>query len=68
MVTLVGEMEITAEVEVCEGEMVTTPTPPNKTDRDYGAAFITVGKEVSLRRENGLIRGMGKTIFVRPYH
>ena len=41
---------------------------PTKTDRYYGAAFITVGKEVSLRRENGLIRGMGKTIFVRPYH
>ena len=28
VVTLVGEMEIMAEVEVREGEMVTTPTPP----------------------------------------
>ena len=28
VVILVGEMEITAKAEVCNGEIVTTPTPP----------------------------------------
>ena len=33
VVTLVGEMEITTEAEVCEGVMVTTTTPPTHQDR-----------------------------------
>ena len=33
VVTLVGEMEITAETEVRKGEMVkTTPSPPRRTE------------------------------------
>ena len=34
VVTMVGEMEKTSEAKVCEGEMVTTPTPlpPGQTD------------------------------------
>ena len=49
---LVGETEITAEAEVCEGEMVTTPTPPTKTGRKYGAAVRTFRKEVGWSRGN----------------
>ena len=53
VVTLMGEMEITAEAEVHEGDMVTTPIPPpTKTDRKCGAAIRTVGKEVGRRRGN----------------
>ena len=52
MVTLVGEMKITAEAEVREGLMVPTPTPPTKKGRKCGAAVRTFGKEVGWRRGN----------------
>ena len=52
MVTLVGEMKITAEAEVHEGEMVTTPPHPTNTDRKCGAEVRTVGKEVDWRIGN----------------
>ena len=52
MVTLVGEMEITAEAEVHKGELVTTTTPPTKTGRKCGAAVRTVSKEVGQRIGN----------------
>ena len=68
-VILVGDRtEITAELKVREGEMVTTPTPQTSTDRECREAVRTVGMEVGRRRENGLIGGMGKNIFVRPFH
>ena len=50
VVTLVVDMEITAEAEVSKGEMVTTPTPPTKTGGKCGAAVRTVKKEVGRRR------------------
>ena len=53
VVTLVGEMKITAEAEVREGVMVSTPTPPQKkTGRKFGAAVRTVRKEVGWCRWN----------------
>ena len=64
-------MEITAEVEVREGELVKTPTPPppppTKTGRKYGAVVITFGKEVGWRREKKLLGGWRKR-FLRPCH
>ena len=50
VITLVGEMEITAEADVSKGEMVTTPTNPTKTDEKCRAAVRTVGMEVGWRR------------------
>ena len=41
----------TAEAEVSEGVVVTTPSPPTKTDRYFWAAFGAVGKEVGLGEE-----------------
>ena len=41
-----GRTGTTAEVEVREGVVVTTPPPPTKTDRESGAAVRTVGTEV----------------------
>ena len=67
VVTLVEETEITAEAEVREGSMVTTPTPLINTGRKFGAAVRTVGKEVGRRRGNDLL-GDGGKIFVRPCH
>ena len=61
VVTVVGEMEITAEAEVHKGGMVTTTTPPpTKTGRKCGTAVRTVGKEVGWRRRNNSLRGWGK--------
>ena len=53
VVNLVGEIELKAEAEVCEGVMVTTSTPPpNNTGRKCEAAVRTAGKEVGWRRGN----------------
>ena len=41
----------TAEAEVREGVVVTTPPPPTKTDIDYGVAFRTFGTEVGRLKE-----------------
>ena len=51
-VTLVGDRTgITAEVEVREEVMVTTPTtPPTRTERECRAAVRTVGTEVGWCR------------------
>ena len=46
--------------------MVTTPTTPTRTDREFGGAVRTDGKEVDPRRENGMIRMVGEKMFVRP--
>ena len=55
----------TAETAVCEGETVQTPPPPTKTGRKFGAAVITVWKEVGRRRKNYRL-GDGENIIVRP--
>ena len=52
-------MEIIAEVEVREGAVVTTPTPPTKTDIYCGVEVRTVETEVG-RCKDRLIGGMGK--------
>ena len=50
VITLVVEMEITAEAEVHEGGVATKPTNPTKTDEKCRAAVRTVGMEVGWRR------------------
>ena len=63
VVTLVEETGITAEAEVREGAMVTTPTPPpTNTGRKYRAAVRILGKEVGRHRENNLLGRWGKDI------
>ena len=52
VVTLVGEMEITAEAEMREGRIVTKPTTPTKMGGKFRATVITVGEEVGRRRGN----------------
>ena len=47
----------TAGVEVREGAMVQTPTPPTKKGRKFGAAVRTVGKEVGWRINNDGLGG-----------
>ena len=55
----------TAEAEVGVGEMVQpTPSPPTKTDRNFGAEVRTEEKEVGQRRRDYGVMGMGS--YVRP--
>ena len=59
-----AEMEKTAEAAVGEGEMVQTPTPPNKTDIKIGAAVRADAKGVGRSRQDDKFMGMGTC--VRP--
>ena len=57
-----AETEITAEVAVGKGEMVLTPTPPTKTDRNLGAAVKTDKKEVGRSIQEDELMGMGTSM------
>ena len=61
-----ADTEITAEATVGEGVMVQTPTPLTKTDRKIGLADRTDAKEVSQRRRDDGLGGMGKHPWGQP--
>ena len=55
-----AETVTTAEAEVCEGDMVQTPTLPTKTGRKLGAADRPFAKEVGRSIQNNGLGGVGK--------